>query len=482
MIRNTSRKLHTVCHFYNGRWYNGLDKIRINSDIVVSDGLSTPINYGTLNLGHNPFLNTHMYSEYGNICGRLSKYLNYGSVHYNYLVNSILKVYPKSIQQIEGELNLTRQFLTNLSGDNIQYILRGKSMVGDYNGQQSTDWRFPYGRVCVITPFNFPIEIPVLQTISALVTGNIPMLHVDPRVAYPMEYFIKLMLDAGVPENSFMFINGMGKTVEKTIVEYNPSQTIFTGSSHVARHLVSILGGRVKVEDSGFNWKYLGSDCFNSNLALTNKILDRSFYDAYENYGQKCSSQRLLFVPNNKLDIVINHMCNYFNNSDILSKIYAPLMSVTSTDIKNYLENVDMVLQNDTKIYTAGHGKPTVIVCDIENFRKNIKMLDTEIFAPIQFLCPYTSLHQVKEIVSNIRHQLTCAIVTNNITDREELLSVSKNGTTYVGLNARTTGTLQNRWFGPGGDPLAGSIGTPESIRDCWTFNRCIISDSFVKY
>lgn len=60
--------------------------------------------------------------------------------------------------------------------------LRG---AGDHLGQQSQGVRWPYGPVAIIAPFNFPLEIPVLQLMGALYMGNKPLLHVDQvRVVY----------------------------------------------------------------------------------------------------------------------------------------------------------------------------------------------------------------------------------------------------------------------------------------------------------
>jgi hypothetical protein len=42
-------------------------------------------------------------------------------------------------------------------------LARGFSVPGDHPGQQSNGYRWPYGPVALITPFNFPLEIPVLQ-------------------------------------------------------------------------------------------------------------------------------------------------------------------------------------------------------------------------------------------------------------------------------------------------------------------------------
>ena len=41
--------------------------------------------------------------------------------------------------------------------------------------------RWPWGPVGLITPFNFPLEIPALQLMGALFMGNKPLVHVDHR-------------------------------------------------------------------------------------------------------------------------------------------------------------------------------------------------------------------------------------------------------------------------------------------------------------
>ena len=39
---------------------------------------------------------------------------------------------------------------------------RSFAVPGDHDGQTSRGYRWPYGPVALITPFNFPVEIPVL--------------------------------------------------------------------------------------------------------------------------------------------------------------------------------------------------------------------------------------------------------------------------------------------------------------------------------
>jgi 1-pyrroline-5-carboxylate dehydrogenase len=45
-------------------------------------------------------------------------------------------------------------------------------------------------QVAIITPFNFPLEIPVLQLMGALYMGNKPVLKVDSKVTFGSDLMI----------------------------------------------------------------------------------------------------------------------------------------------------------------------------------------------------------------------------------------------------------------------------------------------------
>ncbi len=63
----------------------------------------------------------------------------------------------------------------------MRFLARSFSVSGDHAGQQSQGYRWPFGPVGIVTPFNFPLEIPALQLMGALYMGNKPLLHVDRR-------------------------------------------------------------------------------------------------------------------------------------------------------------------------------------------------------------------------------------------------------------------------------------------------------------
>lgn len=110
---------------------------------------------------HNPFKNPDRYRGWGEVLQRLVSHLHDKEVH-EHFIKLVQLTMPKHRTQVEGELLVTRRFLENYIGDNPRFGLRGFTVAGDHEGQVSHGYRFPYGPVALITPFNFPYEIPVL--------------------------------------------------------------------------------------------------------------------------------------------------------------------------------------------------------------------------------------------------------------------------------------------------------------------------------
>ncbi|KAH9711090.1 Delta-1-pyrroline-5-carboxylate dehydrogenase 12A1 [Citrus sinensis] len=242
---------------------------------------------------HNPFKSPERYLLYGDISTKAAHMLSLPKVS-NFFTRLIQRVSPKSYQQALGEVQVTQKFLENFCGDQVRFLARLFAVPGNHLGQQSHGYRWPYGPVAIITPFNFPLEIPVLQLMGALYMGNKPILKVDSKVSIVMEQMMRLLHYCGLPVEDVDFINSDGKTMNKLLMEANPRMTLFTGSSRVAEKLAVDLKGRVKLEDAGFDWKILGPDV--NEVAYVSWVCDQ---DAYACSGQKCSAQSVLFMHEN---------------------------------------------------------------------------------------------------------------------------------------------------------------------------------------
>lgn len=209
----------------------------------------------------------------------------------SFFVKLLQRVMPKSVAQATGEWVVTRRFFENFTGDNPRFFQRSFNVTGDYDGQTSTGYRWPFGNVSVITPFNFPLEIPALQMYGALLTGNRPLLKCDPRVTVVMEQFLLLTQACGLPLQDVNYLNCTNQDMEYVIDKAGFRVIQFTGSSKVAEHLAAKTHGRVRIEDAGFDWKILGPDVSNVDY-----VAWTSDQDAYAASGQKCSAQSVVFM------------------------------------------------------------------------------------------------------------------------------------------------------------------------------------------
>lgn len=181
------------------------------------------------------------------------------------------------------------KFFENFCGDQVRFLARGFANPGDHAGQTSQGFRWPFGPVGIISPFNFPIEIPVLQFMGALFMGNKPVIKPDTRCGFVLEQWIRMMHYCGMPKEDMDFLYADGPAMEKILTQGGVRNTQFTGSTKVAEHLSKLLNGKVRLEDGGYDWKVLGPDVPKSQTEI-DYVAWQCDNDAYNHAGQKCSA------------------------------------------------------------------------------------------------------------------------------------------------------------------------------------------------
>lgn len=408
-----------------------------------------------------------------------------------FFIRAIQKCVPKSHTQAKGEVMVTASFLNNFGGDNVRRLAKSFGVPGDHYGQMSVGHRWPYGPVALITPFNFPLEIPVLQLMGSLYMGNKPVLKTSEQTSVVMEQFLHLLHYCGMDADDVDFLNCKGPVAQKVIMETPVRLTQFTGSSKVGELLSKATHGKVKLEDAGFDWKVIGPDV--SNVDYVAWQCDQ---DAYASIGQKCSAQSVVFVHENwKNAGLIDKMRENVSKRSLKDLTLGPILTNSTKDFLDHTNKLASLpgaeilwggkeLQNHKIPEKYGAVEPTAVYVPIEEFMKdeNFDTCVTELFAPFQVVTYFndSNLDQVLEALERMSHHLTAAVVSNDPEFQTHVLANTVNGTTYAGNRARTTGAPQNHWFGPAGDPRGAGIGTPEAIQLVWSCHREIINDNII--
>ncbi len=481
----STRETSKIISPLNGNQIFTVPETHLDETDPFAQGLKDTPQHGL----HNPLRNVHRYKSLSQVFFNAAVYLDTeaGLKYFSFLVQMCM---PKSYKQCEGEVIVTRQFLKNYGGDRGRFLAKGFTSPGDHDGQQPHGYRWPFGATVNIDPFNFPIEIPVLQTAGSLLTGNRPLVKVDSKVAIVMYEFIRLLIACGLDPHDLDFINCSGKTMGEFLVKNadHIEMCQFTGSTGVADFVTSTLQGRIRREDAGLDWKILGPDI--PHKGMQKKITQQCDQDANAASGQKCSAQSLVFIHRNWLKTDIFEDLKFLANQRTLENLtVGPILTWTTKQLLDHIEKVLAIpgarllfggkeLENHSIPKEYGAIRPTGIFIPYNQILKHPELVTTEVFAPV---CIYTSyqdeyIDEMIEFINNIEHKLTAAIVSNEQDFIRRIASQTNNGTTYVGLRARTTGAPQNHWFGPK-HALAAGIGTDEAILITWTCHREIISD-----
>lgn len=438
---------------------------------------------------HNPHRNPGRYVMLGKVCAVLAAKMAEPDVA-DFFTRLIQRVMPKSWGQCAGEYHVTRIFIENFAGDGVRFLARGFSNPGDHTGQESRGYRWPFGPVAVIAPFNFPLEIPVLQVMGALFMGNRPLVKVDSKVSVVFEQFMRLAIACGLPADSLDIIHCRGSEMGKLLEAARGKVRLvqFTGSSTVAEKISTVMNGAVRLEDAGFDWKIIGPDFSENWLDYVAWQCDQ---DAYNATGQKCSAQSILFCHRNWSKSLLPKLADLAKRRTLDDLTLGPILSWTDRQIDEHINSL-LTVDGSSLLFggkhLSGHTippcygtlEPTAVQVPLASFAgDHFHIITRELFGPFQVIVEYgdEDLDAVLGILERISHHLTAAVVSNDAAFQDMVLGATVNGTTYCGLRARTTGAPQNHWFGPAGDPRAAGIGTPEAIRATWSGHREIISD-----
>ena len=438
---------------------------------------------------HNPLKNVERYIELGRVCARAATLLAEKDVE-DFFTKLIQRVMPKSWNQCKAEVTVTRTFLENFSGDGVRFLARGFSNPGDRTGQQSNGYRWPYGPVVIIAPFNFPLEIPALQVMGALFMGNRPLLKSATTVDIVIDQFVRLLIHCGLSPNDLDFIHCSGRTMGRLIEESKGTIRLvqFTGSSHVAEATSVAVNGCVRIEDAGFDWKVLGPDY---DEAWLDYIAWQSDEDAYNAAGQKCSAQSILFVHDNWANALLPKLEPLAARRKLDDLTVGPVLTWNNDQIQAHIDAALAVpgaelmfggrpLEGHSIPECYGAYQPTAIKVPLDALRgEHFDLLTAELFGPFQIVTTWgdDDLPDVLAILERMSHPLTAAVISADPVFLNKVLGATVNGTTYCGMRARTTGAPQNHWFGPAGDPRGAGIGTPEAIHVTWSCHREIITD-----
>ncbi|MHA6195933.1 CoA-acylating methylmalonate-semialdehyde dehydrogenase [Pseudomonas wadenswilerensis] len=160
----------------------------------------------------------------------------------------------------------------------------------DFTDQVSTNidnWtlRQPLGVVAGITPFNFPVMVPMWMFPVALAMGNTFVLKPSPIDPSPSLFIAELLKQAGLPDGVFNVVQGDKEAVNALLVHPDVEAVSFVGSTPIANHIYETgarHGKRVQALGGAKNHLVVMPD------ADIDQVVDALIGAAYGSAGERC--------------------------------------------------------------------------------------------------------------------------------------------------------------------------------------------------
>jgi RHH-type proline utilization regulon transcriptional repressor/proline dehydrogenase/delta 1-pyrroline-5-carboxylate dehydrogenase len=162
------------------------------------------------------------------------------------------------------------------------------------------------GVFACISPWNFPLAIFTGQLAAALAAGNTVVAkpaEQTPRIAAAA---VALFRQAGLPDDVLHLLPGPGETVGAALIRHpDLAGVAFTGGTDTARAINRSLAARdgallpFIAETGGLNAMFVDT------TAQREQVIDDVIASAFGSAGQRCSALRLLFVPDETADGLI---------------------------------------------------------------------------------------------------------------------------------------------------------------------------------
>ncbi|MFF1634717.1 CoA-acylating methylmalonate-semialdehyde dehydrogenase [Leifsonia sp. NPDC058248] len=169
-------------------------------------------------------------------------------------------------------------------------------LKGEYSQQVSSgvdvhSVKQPVGVVGCITPFNFPVMVPLWMVASAIACGNTVVLKPSEKDPSASVYLAELFLEAGLPAGVLNVVHGDKVAVDAILDSPGVDAVSFVGSTPIARAIyqrASANGKRVQALGGAKNHMVVLED------ADIEAAADAAVSAAYGSAGERCMAVSVL--------------------------------------------------------------------------------------------------------------------------------------------------------------------------------------------
>lgn len=275
----------------------------------------------------------------------------------------------------------------------------------------------PYGRVLIIAPWNFPIQLSFVPLVGAMAAGNCVVLKPSELAPYTARV-IQQIIESVFAREYVAVEQGDGK-VSQQLLKEGVDYCFFTGSTQVGKAIMETASQTltpVTLELGGKSPVIVAKDTNIKHAA------QRIVWGKFTNAGQTCIAPDYLLVDevirDDLISAIIEVIEEYYTKKPLENSDYSKMIN------KRHFKRVKKLMKNQSVIYGGGSNKemltiePTLVL----EPELDTELMQEEIFGPILPILTYREVSQAVEFIRSKDKPLALYLFTQDKALKEYII------------------------------------------------------------
>lgn len=369
------------------------------------------------------------------------------------IAETLTREMGKTLVEAKGETARGAAILRYYAGEGMRSI--GEVIPSSEQDTLLFTTRVPLGVVGLITPWNFPVAIPLWKMAPALIYGNTvvikPALEATVTAMKVMECFV----EAGFPAGVVNLVSGKGSTIGNAMCDHTDVKAIsFTGSNQVGQQIAQKAvkrGAKYQLEMGGKNPVIITE---HADLELAANL---TVSGSMRSSGQKCTATSRAIVVKGVYDEFRDKVIDKLRNIKVANGLQAdsymgPVAS--QNQFNGILESVKKGIEEGANLVMGGkpvnrdelafgyYIEPTLF----DQVDPSMSIAQEEIFGPVLALIKVDSLKEALEVANDVKYGLSASIFTNRLDEVFQYIHEMEAG--MIRVNGESSGVELQAPFG----------------------------------
>ena len=327
------------------------------------------------------------------------------------LRKSNYETYLTEIGILISEIDL---FLSNL-----EKWAKPKKVKSSLLSFPSSDYIYsePYGKVLVISPWNYPFQLAILPVMSAVAAGNTVVLKPSEHAPHTSR-LVKDIIEKVFNKSHVLVIEGAADTASK-LLEYRWDYIFFTGSVRIGKIVAAAAAKHLTPTTLELGGK---NPCIIDDTIDLRLASRRIVWGKFVNAGQTCIAPDFLIVKRNIKDKLITHLSEEiekaYGENPKNSEDYPRIVNKTNLSrLSNLIKDTKIIFGGEYDLETC-YFSPTII--DEPDIKS--ALMAEEIFGPILPIISYDDENQIEELMSKYEKPLALYVFSSNKNFSEKII------------------------------------------------------------